>query len=95
VTARPPRLGDGYRSVIIGAMIAAYTYVMNQPGASMTSMLLVAAGLQVIVIVIRRVVAVEAQPFVMYLFELLVDAATVLLFALGVFGGIIRVADVT
>jgi hypothetical protein len=74
-------------------MIVAYTYVMNQPGASMTSTLLVAAGLQVVVIVIRRVVAVEAQPFVMYVFELLVDAATVLLFALGVFGGLIRVAD--
>jgi len=29
----------------------------------------------------------------MYVFELLVDAATVLLFALGVFGGIIRVAN--
>ena len=94
MTERAPRLGDGSRGLIIAVMIAAYSYVMNQPGASMTSTLLIAAGLQVVVIVIRRVVSVEAQPFVMYVFELLVDAATVLLFALGVFGGLIRVADV-
>ena len=94
MTARPPRINDGARSLIIGVMIAAYAYVMNQPGASLTSTLLVAAGLQLIVIVIRRVVSVEAQPLVMYVFELLVDGATVLLFALGVFGGLIRVADV-
>ena len=94
MTTRVPRLGDGSRSLIIGVMVAAYAYVMNQPGASLTSTLLVAAGLQLMLIVIRRVVAVEAQPFVIYLFELFVDAATVLLFALGVFGGIIKVADV-
>ncbi len=93
MTARAQRLNDGSRGVIIGVMIAAYAYVMNQPGASMTSTLLVAAGLQLIVIVIRRVVGAEAQPIVMYVFELLVDAVTVLLFALGVFGGLIRVAD--
>ena len=91
----PPRLADGIRGTIIGVMIAAYAYVMNQPGASLTSTLLVAAGLQLIVIVLRRVVAPVALPSVMYVFELLVDAATVLLFALGVFGGLIRVADVT
>lgn len=94
MTTRPPRINDGSRSLIIGVMIAAYAYVMNQPGASLTSTLLVAAGLQLIVILIRRVVSVEAQPLAMYVFELLVDAATVLLFALGVFGGLIRVADV-
>ena len=94
MTVRPPRLGVGSRGLIIAVMIAAYAYVMDQPGASLTSSLLVAAGLQLLVIVIRRVVAGEAQPFVMYVFELLVDAATVLLFALGVFGGIINVADV-
>ena len=89
----PPRLGEGVRGTIIGVMIAAYAYVMNQPGASLTSSLLVAAGLQLLVIVLRRVVPPEAQPSVMYVFELLVDAATVLLFSLGVFGGIIRVAN--
>jgi hypothetical protein len=94
VSLRPPRLGEGARGLIIGVMIAFYAYVTNQPGASLTASLLVAAALQLVVVVIRRVVAPEAQPLVLYVFELLVDAATVLLFALGVFGGIIRVADV-
>jgi hypothetical protein len=95
VISGPPRLGDGVRGTIIGVMIAAYVYVMNQPGASLTSSLLIAAGLQLIVIVLRRVVAPDALPSVMYVFELLVDAVTVLLFALGVFGGLIRAADAT
>lgn len=93
MTLGPQRLGDGVRGTIIGVMIAAYAYVMNQPGASLTASLLAAAGLQLVVIVLRRVVPPESLPSVMYVFELLVDAVTVLLFALGVFGGLIRMAD--
>ena len=78
------------RSGIIAALVIAFAYATKQPGATLTSSLLIGAGLQFMVLLLRRVVPPQSLPGVMNVFELLVDAATVLLFALGVFGGILR-----
>lgn len=93
VPARP-RLSSTIRGVIIGALIAAYAYVVGQPGASFTVTLLVGAALQVMVLLLRKFVPPALQNQAMQIFELAVDAATVLLFALGVFGGILKFATV-
>ena len=90
-TTRQLRLGSTIRGLIIAALIGFYGFVMDQPGASLTAALLIAAGLQLAVLVTRRLVAADAMPQAMYLLELLVDAATVFLFALGVFGGVFKV----
>jgi hypothetical protein len=86
------RLGTAVRGVIIGALIAAYGYLSGQPGASLTVSLLVAAGLQAGVLLLRKLVPAAHLPQALELYELLADAATVLLFAVGVYGGILRVA---
>jgi hypothetical protein len=89
---REMRLSSTLRGLIIAAFIAAYTWISNQPAASLTESLLVAAGLQLAVIAIRRVVAADHQPLALYIFEFVADGVTVLLFALGIFGGILKVA---
>jgi hypothetical protein len=91
---RELRLGSAARGVIIGALMAFYYYVTHQAGATLTVTLLVAAALQVAVLLLRRFVPGYLQAQVIHLFELLVDAATVLLFALGVFGGILRLDSI-
>jgi hypothetical protein len=83
-----PRLGSGVRSCLIAGFLAAYGFVLKQPGATFEISFLVSAVLQVAVIVLRRVVPAESQAEAMQIFELLADAASVVLFALGVFGGI-------
>jgi hypothetical protein len=90
LTPRQMRLGTTVRGAIITGLLVCYGVLVDEPGASLIAGLLVAAGLQILVLILRRVIPPEALPQVMYLFELLVDAATVLLFALGVFGGIVR-----
>lgn len=87
---RQLRISSTLRSVIIVALIGFYSYVMNHPGASFTGALLIAAGLQVAVLLLRRLVSPALLPQAMYLLELLIDAATVFLFALGVYGGVLK-----
>lgn len=88
-TARQLRLSSTTRSIIIAALIGFYGYVMDHPGASFTVSLLVAAGLQVGILLLRRFVPPDSLPQAMFLLEMLADAATVFLFALGVYGGIL------
>jgi hypothetical protein len=89
------RISSMVRGMVIGGLMLVYGYLMRQPGASLTITLLVAAGLQAGVLILRRVVPRDQLPMVMYIFELLVDAATVILFAMGVFGGLLRLgADI-
>jgi hypothetical protein len=78
------------RGVFIAAAVAAYSWYFKQPSASLAQMFLVGAGLQVLVLVIRRLVTADLQPKAMEIFELLADGATVLSFSLGVFGGILQ-----
>jgi hypothetical protein len=89
-SARSARVGTAIRGIFIAVCISGYAWVFHQPMASWKSTFLVGAGLQLLVIVLRRVVRPEHQSQAMYVFELLVDGATVLMFALGVFGGILH-----
>lgn len=90
----PPelRLSSTLRGFIIAALIAGYAWFSKQPGTSLAASMLVAAGLQLAVVVIRRLVPPDRQPQAIYIFEMLADGVSVLLFALGVFGGILKTA---
>jgi hypothetical protein len=88
-TTRELRLSSTVRGVMIAALIAFYGYVVGNPGASFTVSLLIAAGLQVAVLLLRRFVPPDLLPQAMYALEMAADAATVFLFALGVYGGIL------
>ena len=87
---RDLRRGAAFRSLVIATMIAAYGWFMHQPTASFTQSFLIGIALQVILIILRRFVPPERLPRVMYAFETVADGITVLLFALGVLGGIWR-----
>jgi hypothetical protein len=91
---RAARIDPWMRGVAIGVIALVYAYVTRQPGASLAVSLLIAACLQAAVLLLRRIVPADLLPQVMALFELLADAATVLLFALGVYGGMMRLAEV-
>jgi hypothetical protein len=84
------RFSDTSRGIFIAVMIAAYSWVFHQPAAAFKETLLLGAALQLAVICVRRFVPPEVQPRMIELAVLLADGATVLLFALGVFGGIFR-----
>jgi len=90
---RQRRLSSGLRGLIIGALVLAFGWFTKQAEASLTQAFLVGAALQLAVILLRKFVPAEQLPQAQALFELLVDAATVLAFALGVYGGMLRVAD--
>jgi hypothetical protein len=92
-TNRQMRIGSEVRGLFITVLIGGYAWFFNQPGASLTKLFLIGAVLQAVVIAMRKWFPIAALPFAMYVFELLVDGATVLLFALGVFGGIFRMAE--
>lgn len=86
------RLDTRVRGVVITALIAGYGWFFKQPQGSFAEALLLAAVLQVAVILLRRWVPAENQPVALYVFEMIADGLTVLLFALGVFGSINRIA---
>jgi hypothetical protein len=88
ISPREWRLGSTVRGAFIGALLALYAFALDRPGTTLAVTLLIAAGLQLAVILLRRFVPADLLPQVLQVFELLVDAATVLLFAMGVFGAI-------
>jgi hypothetical protein len=87
---RPERLGSWFRGVVIAVMIVAYGWLVGSPQGSFAQMLVAGAGLQLLVIVVRKMLPPGAQPQAQYVFEFVADGVTVLLFALGVFGSIAR-----
>jgi hypothetical protein len=89
-TPRQMRIDSRVRGVIVGGLIAGYTWLMHLPQASFTSSFIIAAALQLAIIIVGRFVPAEQAPKALYVCELLADAATVFLFALGVYGGILR-----
>lgn len=89
-TPRELRIATSVRGVAIGALILGYGFVSRQPQASFASSLALAAALQLAVIVARKWVPADRVPMAQYVLEMIADAVTVLLFALGVFGGILR-----
>jgi len=78
------------RGLFIAGLILVYTWFFNQPGVPLKIAFLIAAGFQLAVIVMRRLVPRDALPVAMYVFEMIADGVSVLMFALGVFGGIAR-----
>ena len=92
---RELRLGTAVRGTAIVVLLVAYGYLLKAPTVSFQASLLIAAGLQAAILGMRRWVSADQWPKTQALFELLADAITVLLFALAVFGGIVRAgADV-
>jgi hypothetical protein len=85
---RSQRLSSPLRGWIIGVLLAFYGWFTRQPGESLAVLLLVGAAMQLAVIVIRRIVPPDRQAEAFQVYELVADGVTVLLFALGVFGGI-------
>jgi hypothetical protein len=85
------RLGTVVRGTILGVLLIGYGLLVGRDGASFTECLLVAAGLQFLVLLLRKFVPPTMLPQTMYVFELLADGVTVLMFAMGVYGGILRV----
>ena len=87
-TPRKLRIDTRVRGVVITALIAGYGFLFRQPQGSWAETLLLAALLQVAVILLRRWVPPGGQPAAMYVFEVVADGITVLMFALGVFASI-------
>src|SRR5688572_16671243 len=85
---RQLRVSSALRGWMIAGFIAGYGWFMQQPDSSLTIMFLVGAAFQIVVITLRRFVPPDQQPDAMNIVEMLADGATILSFALGVFGGI-------
>lgn len=88
---REQRFSSAGRGAFIAALIATYGLFMHAPAGSLTVSLLIGAGVQLAVIALRRFVPADRLPQAMYVFEYVADGITVLLFALGVLGGIARI----
>jgi hypothetical protein len=101
------RLNGAVRSAIIVYGIAAYAFLFPRADSPSVAtgalqMLLAGIALQVLFLLVRGLVSryerahgLEGQiaPTALYIFELLVDGVTVLLFALATLQGILRHAD--
>jgi len=88
------RISTGGRGVIIAVLIGIYGWISRDGEASSTVSLLIAAGVQIVVLAVRHLVPADRQPEAMSVIELIADGVTVLLFALGVFGGIARTMEI-
>lgn len=86
------RVGAKMRSTFIAVLVAIFAWRSSQPASSLAVTFLLAAGLQLVAVLLRKFVPPEQYPRAIYLFELLADGLSVLLFALGVFGGILGIA---
>jgi hypothetical protein len=90
---RDPRIASWLRGVFIAALIVAYGWLVKTPQASMTASFLVALVLQVLIVTARRFVPEDAMPQAQEIFEMVADGVSVLMFALGVFGGLRHLVD--
>ena len=81
--------------MIIAVLIGIYGWFTRAGEGSLTVSLLVAAAVQLVLIAVRHLVPADRQPDAMSVVELIADGVTVLLFALGVFGGIARTTAVS
>jgi hypothetical protein len=84
------RLSSPVRGFIIAAILAVYGFVVREPAASLTASLLLAVALQITIIVLRKWLPADRHPQAQQIVELVFDGATVFLFALGVYGGILQ-----
>ncbi len=93
-SSRDVRISSLIRSVFIAILVAVYAWIEPRSQTSWPVIILVAAALQICVILIRRCVPASVLPAAIYIFELVADGICVLLFALAVFGGIASVSSV-
>jgi len=91
-SARDLRLSSTMRGVFITCLILVYTWFLKDPGVSLKVTFLTAAGLQIAVVVARRFVSADELPGAIYIFEMIADGVTVLMFAIGVFGALGSIA---
>lgn len=87
-TPRQMRWNSWLRGTFIAVLIGAYALVVSSGSQFFVPSLLIGAGLQIAILLGRRFAPDYLLPQVIDTLELLADAATVLLFALGVFGAI-------
>lgn len=87
------RISSLMRGCFIGGLVGAFAWLANHPGSSFTVSLLVAAALQAAVLLVRRFVSPDIAPQAVHLLEMIADGVTVLLFAVGVYGGLLRAAS--
>ncbi len=85
---RALRLRSSARGIVIVVILFVYGWLVRQPQGAFIEGLLIAAALQAGVLLARRFAPVARLPQAVYILELLADGVTVLLFALGVLGGI-------
>lgn len=87
---RELRLGSSARGVVIVVILFVYGWLVRQPQGAFIEGLLIAAALQGGVLLLRRFTPRALVPQAVFILELAADGITVLLFALGVLGGIAR-----
>jgi hypothetical protein len=87
------RRGSLLCGIVAAVMVGVYGWVSGQPRDSFAKLVLVAAAIQVAVILLQRWVPAHHLPRALYIFELLVDGVTVLFLALGVYGSILSLPD--
>ena len=80
------------RSTFIVVLVTGYAWFHKQSAVSFAISFLIAAGLQLVVVILRRLVPTDRLPQAIYIFELVADGLSVLLFALGVFGSLLTTA---
>ena len=85
---RELRISSMMRGVFLAVLTAGYAMTMPYPQASFKASFAIGALLQLGILLLRKFAPADAFPKTQYLLELLADGATVLLFALGVFGTI-------
>ena len=78
------------RGIIIATLITLYCCFIGQPLNSFAQMFVVGAAIQILIIVVRKLVPTQHHAQAQYIFELVADGVTVLVFALGVIGEITR-----
>lgn len=86
------RLASWMRGIFIAALIVAYGWFIGHPQGSFARMFVAGAAIQILVIFVRRLVPAQQRAQAQDVFELIADGVTVLVFALGVLGGITRVS---
>ena len=82
------RLASWMRGVFIAGLIIAYGWFIGHPQGSFAQMFAVGAAMQILVIVVRKLVPAQQHASAQNIFEIVADGVTVLVFALGVIGGI-------
>lgn len=82
------------RGIIIATLIILYCCFIGQPLNSFARMFVAGAAIQILIIVVRKLVPAQHLGQAQYVFEVVADGVTVLVFALGVVGEITRAAAV-